>query len=76
MFSKNVTNYMKINLRIILIGFMVSILLISSYSCESNLGDKDDLQDTQIFEKNETQTRIPTLVPVIDDIPSTVEPLI
>ena len=55
---------------------MVSILLISSYSCESNLGDKDDLQDTQIFEKNETPTRIPTLVPVIDDIPSTVEPLI
>ena len=54
---------------------MASILLIMNYSCESNLGDKDDLQDTQIFEKNETPTRIPTLVPVIDDIPSTVEPL-
>ncbi len=54
---------------------MASILLIMNYSCESNLGDKDDLPDTEIFERNETPTRIPTLVPVIDDIRSTVEPL-
>ena len=44
MFSKNVTNYMKINLRIILIGLMASIVLITSYSCEPDLVDVDALQ--------------------------------
>lgn len=54
---------------------MACILLIGSYSCEPNLINKDGLQDIQIFEKNETPTPLPILLPVIDDIPSTVEPL-
>ena len=55
---------------------MASIVLITSYSCEPDLVDVDALQNTQIIEENEIITPLPTIAPIIDDIPNTVEPLI
>jgi len=68
-------NYMKINVRIILIGVMASILSINTFACDSSLNEKPGLEESVNFVQQKPPTPMPTLNKVVESVATPVEQL-